>query len=268
MKCRILFGAPAALCAGVALLGATTESVHAGGFDVAIVAAAATSPTDPRFTDPRDKLMGTGLFNSVTIINANTTTPTLADLQQFHAVLTWSNFDYANPIALGNVFADYVDAGGGVVVATFANSSTGANRFLSGRWITDGYEIIPSQSGNITGTATLGNVLLPGHPIMDGVGSFNGGTSSFRPNTTALTAHGIKVAEWSDGRTLVATSSLFPNRADLGMYPVSADALASGWVTSTDGALLMANALLYTIPTPGAAALLAIGALAGARRRR
>lgn len=80
---------------------------------VAIVAAAATSGADARFTDPQAKLTGTGLFSAVDIITANTTTPSLATLQNYGAVLVWSNVNFASASALGDVLADYVDAGGG-----------------------------------------------------------------------------------------------------------------------------------------------------------
>ncbi len=216
---------------------------------VALVAAAGSGATAFQFLDAQAKLMGTGFFGSVDIIAVNTgqPVPTLAQLQQYDAIMTWSNTTYNDAAALGTLFADYVDAGGGVVATVFANSTQTVGRFLTGRWQAEGYEIIPAALGTTTGSATLGNILMPGHPILDGVNSFNGGTSGFRPTTTTLTTHGQKVAEWSDGKTLVAVSSTFPNRADLGMYPPSSDASAGWWASTTDGARLMANALLYTM---------------------
>ncbi len=232
--------------------------------DVAIVAAAASSSSDGRFTDPQAKLMGTGYFNSVTIINASTTTPTLAQLMAYDAIITWSNVNYLDPVGLGNVFADYVDAGGGVVASVYAISTTTTARYLQGRWVTDGYELVPHGLGTSTGQQFLGNILVPGHPIMQGVNSFDGGTSSARPTTTTLQPWGTKIAEWTDGKTLVATGTN-PHRADLGMYPPS-NAVSSGfWNQNTDGDILMANALLYTIPEPATLALVTMMLLA--RRR-
>jgi hypothetical protein len=50
------------------------------------------------------------------------------------------------------------------------------------------------------------------------------------------------------------------------MYPPS-NAVSSGfWNQQTDGAILMANALVYTIPEPGALALLGLGVLLARRR--
>jgi len=256
-------------CVPLLASGLTVHPAWAGTLpDVAIVAAAASSSSDPRFTDPQAKLMSTGQFNSVTIINAATGTPTLAQLQAFESVMTWSNVNYSNPVLLGDTLADYVDSGGGVVVAVFANSTTTALRRLEGRWITGGYEVIPSASGNQTGQAFLGNILVPGHPTMNGVSSFDGGSSSFRPVTTSLTPGSTKIAEWSDGKTLVAVGASI-HRADLGFYPPSNAVSSTWWNQNTDGALLMANALTYVIPEPGTAVLMAamLGGLLLRRRR-
>jgi hypothetical protein len=211
---------------------------------VALVAAAGGSL---QFNDVQAKLQGTGAFSAVDIIDVQLTTPSLATLQTYDAVMTWTNTTPQSAAALGDVLADYVDAGGGVVVTVFANSSITTNRRLEGRWRTGDYEVVVPATGSTTGRATLGSILVPGHPIMNGVSTFDGGTSSFRPTGTAVCAACTKVALWSDSRTLVAVHNTRANRADLGMYPPSSDASTSWWVSSTDGARLMANALLYVI---------------------
>jgi hypothetical protein len=211
------------------------------------ICAAANTTIGPNFTDPQTKLLNTGLFTTVDIINAASVTPTLAQLQAYDAVLVWSNVNFQSNVALGDVLADYVDSGGGVVVSTFANSTTTANRFLGGRWLAEAntYECIVSQGGNTSGTLqTLGTVLDPLHPIMNGVATFSGGTSSFRPNSTAVRPGATKIALWSDGRTLVAVGP-HPRRADLGFYPPSNAVIGTWWDQTTDGAKLMANALLF-----------------------
>jgi hypothetical protein len=211
---------------------------------VLIAAAASTTTSDCRFQDVRNKLLGTGLLTNVDIHNATSSgagVPTLAELQNYDVVITWSNVAWANAAAMGDVLADYVDGGGAVVVAVFANASIP----LQGRWVSGGYEVIIGGSGQTQGTvATLGTVHSPAHPIMQGVNSFSGGTQSFRPTLTNLTPGSTAIADWSDGRVLVAVGSN-PKRVDLGMYPPSSDCSAPFWTSSTDGARLMANAILF-----------------------
>lgn len=214
--------------------------------DVAICAAATNTTTACNFTDVQAKLIATGQFTTVDIINVTTTgtgTPTLPQLLAYDAVICWTNVTPADNNAWGDVLADYVDQGGGVVVAVFANSSTTTGRNIGGRW-QNGYEVILDQSGNTSGNASLGNVLLPAHPVMNGVSTFTGGTAMFRPTVTALAAGSFAIAEWSDGRILVA-QGLNPKRVDLGFYPPSGDCVSTSWSPASDGALLMANALAF-----------------------
>ncbi len=249
----------------VALLAA--GSIASALPDVAIVAAASntTNPeTNTRFTDARDKLVATGLFNSVSLFNAtrfNPTggTPTPAEFAQWDAVLVWSNDSFEDAVAMGTALADYVDGGGGVVVAVFSNTSLNVDRYLQGRWQTGNYIAIP-QNGNYTqATGGLGQVLIPNHPIFNGVNSFvtsTGVTSQgqlfggYRPVNTTLTAGSTKVATWNTGHTLVALAPN-PRVVELGFHPVSNAVNAGYWDQTSDGARLMANALLFSMPCAG-----------------
>ncbi len=194
--------------------------------------------------DVQAKVKATNILGQVDLFDGNVATPTLAQLQNYDAVLVWSNGFFANPAAMGNVMADYVDAGGGVVAAVFANGGV-PNSNLQGRW-TGTYDIIPFGP-SAGGAATLGAVAYASHPIMSGVVGFNGGSGGYRPDTTAINPGGLIVAKWSDGRTLAAVSTRMPNRADLGMFPPSSTANSAFWVAGTTGDKLMANALLYTV---------------------
>jgi hypothetical protein len=239
------------LVAGFVALWVFADSAHAQP-RVAIVAAAGNLATDPRFTDPQARLQASGFFSAVDIINATTPnpTPTLAELLNYDAVIVWTNNQFTSRPAMGDVLADYVDAGGGVVVAVFAVNSTTSG--LQGRWLDQGYAIISPGSGNEGSTANVGVIAQPGHPIMDGVTDLDSNTST-RPNTAALTSHGVLVSSWSDGMVLAAVSSQYPQRVDIGLYPPSSAVTATFWDQTTDGGRFMANALLYaTNATPPA----------------
>jgi hypothetical protein len=63
--------------------------------------------------DVQSKLLGTGFFSTVDIINISTTTPTLAQLLQYNAVLVYTDSPgVLNPTVFGDTLANYVDAGG------------------------------------------------------------------------------------------------------------------------------------------------------------
>ena len=243
------------------LAACLTASCAFAGPRVALVSAStitADAQSEPRFTDPRDKLVGTGAFDAVDIISVadagdSVGTPTLEQLLEYDAVMTWTNFSYDDSTAMGNVLADYVDAGGGVVVALYANTSTNPDRVLQGRWQTGDYIAIPQGGGfTVNTSANIGTILIPGHPIFDEVAQFindvgfgtNGPFGAWRPTTTAITPGSTKVATYSDGKTLVAIA---PNQkvVELGFHPVSSAVNDGYWNETSDGAQLMANALLF-----------------------
>ena len=257
---RMLTGVVAVCAIGAPAVAQPTAAIVAASTNTA------NAQAEPRFTDPRDKIMATGLFGHVDIINATgigdgTGTPSLATLMQYDAVIVWSNVSFVDSIAMGDVLADYVDAGGGVVVALFANTTTTTNRNLAGRWQDPqgGYIAIPQGGGFTTNTTvSIGEVPDPEHPIMDGVESFindvgigtNGPFGAWRPTNTALTAGSTLVARYTDGKTLIAVAPN-PRVVELGFHPVSSAVNDGYWNETTDGGLIMANALLFAAGLTG-----------------
>lgn len=150
---------------------------------------------------PPDTTLGVrleALGDSVCYREVQSTTPTLAELTPYPTVLAYSNYRFADSVALGNVLADYVDAGGGVVicVGAFVNGFQ-----MAGRVMTGSYATFPAWSYTAT-TTTLGwhNAA---HPIMSGVSSVQDMFISNCP--VAPTAE--SVANWADGRHYVAVSA-------------------------------------------------------------
>ena len=187
--------------------------------------------------DVQNKLSATGKFSSVSYINVQITTPTLTELQAFDAILVWSNYHYSNSSLLGNNMADYVDGGGGVVPMMFDLRGEYA---MSGRWLNEGYYVLPKSANNYS-SSVLGSVFAPDHPIMSGISSVSG---HHQPSTTTIPADANLIASWSNGKPMVVVDNTLPV-VELGFWPVSSDVSSYGWGASTDGALLMANALEF-----------------------
>lgn len=221
--------------------------VCAGGAHVAVFGAAQLSYN----TDVQSKILGVGTIAQVDafLVSGGNPVPTLAALRKYKSVLVYSDASFNNSTNLGNVLADYVDQGGGVVIATFSFYSSGGLG-IQGRLATGGY--LPFTSAGQSSASGLTMVKdLPTHPILDGVASFNGGNSSYH-NSSITTANGAAlVAHWSNGQPLVGAREAGPGRVvGLNFYPPSNAALGGGWLASSDGGRLMANALLWAGKEP------------------
>ncbi|NDJ15662.1 MAG: hypothetical protein EBY17_31570, partial [Acidobacteriia bacterium] len=212
---------------------------------VAILGAVSTPAWN---SEVQAKLVGTGRFSSVAVVDVVSTTPTLATLQQYRALLVYPDANYSDPNALGDVLADYIDGGGAVVEAVFGNYVYMGGRYASGNYST--FDVI-QNCGRSSGPLTLGTIRLPASSLVAGVTTFNGGSSSYNACVNGLAAGAVDVADWSDGSPLIAykLKNGHPIVA-LGFYPPSRDSRSDFWDPTTDGAKIMANALLFTVSAP------------------
>ncbi len=200
-------------------------------------------PVANRAQDVVDKLDASGEFALVDDFDVNGDTPLLSDLLLYDKVLAFTENEPHDPVALGDRLADYVDLGGGVVGAAFVQRQSKA---LAGRFVDDGY--LPFEIGDaVIGNATL--EVVPGwgnSPLLQGVQSFDGGSSSWRCDS-ALVAGAHEAARWSDGLPLVAFTDMGDQLVvGLNFYPPSDDARFDYWDATTDGAGLMVAALLFS----------------------
>lgn len=199
------------------LLGLVFVATSLAQIDIIIVAA----PGDPAWiTDVEAKIESTGDINA-DFFNSGTGTPTLATLITYDAAFVFTDSNVSDPAGLGNILAQYIEGGFGVVDATFTPNVT-----IGGNWTN--YQLY-SGGGQSTGTnLMLGNVLEPQDLLVRNVSSFDGGTSSFH-NTGGTVANGTTiVAEWSDGEPLIISQeNVGPanvRRVFLNFYPPSEDA--------------------------------------------
>jgi hypothetical protein len=134
---------------------------------------------------------------------------------------------------------------GGVVVAMFAGCINLKRSFVGGRFSSGGYYPIKPAKQKDNKHLTLGKVHKPSHPIMKDVECFDGGESSFFcPGELDPVASVI--AEWSNGFPLVAELQPKGRVIALNFFPPSSDTGDERfWVSSTDGARLLVNALTY-----------------------
>jgi hypothetical protein len=218
-------------------------------FSGASVAVLAAETTDAWNSDVTNKIIGVGSLPKVDLIPVTGATPILAQLRAYQSVMVYSDSSFNDSVAMGNVLADYIDQGGGVALATFAFWNSGGLS-IQGRLVTGGY--LPFTTGSQTSAANLTMVKdLPLHPLLDGVSSFNGGTSSFQNSPISIASGATLVAHWSNSQPLVGGKDDGAGRsAGLNFFPPSSDATGFGWISSTDGARLMANALLWSGKIP------------------
>jgi hypothetical protein len=126
---------------GGLLLGNALSYAAGGNTGTTPIALLSAEDSNPAYiTDVENTLAAYGGL-SVTSIDVQDSTPTLATLENYKAVLVWSDYSFNDPTQLGNVLADYVKTGGGVVVAWSANSTfgDGSSYALQGTWVSGGY---------------------------------------------------------------------------------------------------------------------------------
>lgn len=136
----------------------------------------------------------------VSAFNTSTGTPTPAALANYDLVVSIGDDAYSNPTLWGDRLADYIDGGGAVLQAAYDNWDN-AGAAPSGRFAADGYP--PLLNGdNQNDVVTLGTILDPTHPLMQGLGT--GMIPSGDNTNTALAPGATLIAKWSDDRNAIA----------------------------------------------------------------
>lgn len=102
-------------------------------------------PSDADAPMMRTAVSGFGSIDAFDYIDATYTTPDLATLMNYDVVITYPNYAYLDCVAMGNNLAQYVDAGGRVILMVWCTYAFGNP--LCGAIMSDGYSPYYSPTG-------------------------------------------------------------------------------------------------------------------------
>jgi hypothetical protein len=181
----------------------STGHVLSGGTGVGAILYAPSEADDAAFRAAIAAACGA----TVDYYDARVGTPDAATLAAYDCVLTWANFAYANNVLFGDNLADFVDAGGSVVLGAFCAYTSG--NFLSGRIMTAAYCPVTGGTNHFSfatyvgdgvtciyaGVASLGAtyrdfLTLQGAGIVDGHYTDGEICHAYRPDFAVVYANG------------------------------------------------------------------------------
>jgi hypothetical protein len=168
---------------------------------------------------PVSRMEATGLFGKVESAFFFLDTPTLDLLSRYNAVLCYTAADGPppDPALLGDVLADYVDAGGTLAIATYGFSGPAS---VAGRIMTPGYSPLVDQgsTGDVSGELVA---VAPDDPVFAGV---DPGAIVYRHDAgfahPKLDAGAALLATDGQGVSLVARNAAW-NVIALNLHPAS-----------------------------------------------
>jgi hypothetical protein len=235
------------------VLAPAARAQVAGPVPVALVAAT----SDPaRLQGLREVVSCTGEFASVAVWDASGQPPTDEWLAQFPGVVVWNDLPWPDPVAMGDVLADFVDGGGALVIA---GNSFSAGTELGGLLVSRNMLPMsvgtPSAPGGDLGIVPVTGFEWPripgvqGHEALYGVNVFEGG-DSYQGAGVVVTADAVRIADWTNGEVAVAVLDTPAGRGrvvGLNVYPVPSPFDPNGWDGETDGDRLVASSLLWAM---------------------
>ncbi len=185
-----------ALAAGFAV-AAEAPQAHAAGPNVLLIEAIGSAYTANVIAG----LDATGQVGTITDFDASAATPTAADFDGIDVAYVISDDGWADSAALGDVIADFVDGGGRVVESTFSLYCPEDSLGVAGRWVDDGYGAMVNPNPDCDQRDSDGPLeavpVVPTSPLLAGVTSFNGGSSSYR-NDAVIAPGAVLIANWED----------------------------------------------------------------------
>jgi hypothetical protein len=162
----------------------------------------------------------------------------------YRAILTFTDEPPVDAVALGDSLARFVQLGGGVVEASFADASGWA---ITGNWRST-YAPFTLKTHSAS-PGTMGTVHQPLHPIMTGVSAlYVGNYRTGNTHSSLRSANCECLSEFTDANLCLAAcfDSAGQRTASLGFYPLDY------WIATATGqwCRMMVNALEWTAVGP------------------
>ncbi|KAJ6245737.1 btb (poz) domain-containing 2a-related [Anaeramoeba flamelloides] len=176
--------------------------------------------------------------------------PKLEEVCHYDAIVLYSNAPIASREKLGDLLADYVDTGGGLVVFSINSLMLNYSGSLSGRIVKDAYLPFQLCDHSLLKKNKKGTLLkfIDNHPISENVEKFNGGKSSFHLKVTNCQNGGTPLLWWKDKSILVAEKRRNTRggiTVVLNFFPISQNTFVDGWDIKSDGHKLISNSIAY-----------------------
>lgn len=176
----------------------------------------------------------------------------LSQLQGYDVVIVTSNSQFTDNQNIGNVVADFADAGGGVILTEFCFQPITE---LAGRIMQSDYSPFSYSNVMVSNnlTSTLGTVYVPDSELFTGVSLAQ--VQTVWQSDPGLNDGAVLVADWASGRKAIAYRDLAENRIiSLNLFP---DVY---YTTNTNTQKLISNAVEYSmVPEPLGFSMLILG---------
>ncbi|KAJ6235163.1 btb (poz) domain-containing 2a-related [Anaeramoeba flamelloides] len=200
-----------------------------------------------------ESLYVSNFVRKIKIFKPHYKTPKFSNLKSFDVAFVYSaDENFRSPERLGDLLAQFVEDGGGVVICSINCLDSNDQKQISGRFGNN--EFLPfKKSPTIEANSVgLGEISEPSHPILTGVSKFDGGSFSYHIDAQKVNPNSKCIVRWSDGSILAAeriwnhqNTKHFGRITALNFWPPNTRIDENCWVEETDGDLLISNSVDY-----------------------
>ncbi|KAJ3425297.1 btb (poz) domain-containing 2a-related [Anaeramoeba flamelloides] len=200
-----------------------------------------------------ESLYVSNFVRKIKIFKPHYKTPKFSNLKSFDVAFVYSaDENFRSPKRLGDLLAQFVEDGGGVVICSINCLDSNDQKQISGRFGNN--EFLPfKKSPTIEANSVgLGEISEPSHPILTGVSKFDGGSFSYHIDAQKVNPNSKCIVRWGDGSILAAeriwnhqNTKHFGRTITLNFWPPNTRIDENCWVEETDGDLLISNSVDY-----------------------